>query len=432
MSTELDDRQTLTNRSIVAVPVALAGVLLLGGCQPASTPPANAGLDASSTTAQRLDAAPDDQTDQSLLSQAQQDVEFFLNQRNAAESDGHEEPAATETDLSTDRAQQNDSGAPVQIAAIQWNEQVRPARTTPAAHDAALRKLDSPADQTAERDAASGASGGQETERPIVNHPLARPETVSGDRPTTADALHIDRTRQLIVDLSGSLYRDAERSDEPMRELMLLAATALIAPDRKINAQGIASLTPEDRETLNAMQEFFASLGSRLGSAESNDVIARDAVEQLQQALDRRPPFGITTATLCTGVRGFGNYDEFEKLSFLAHREQQAIVYMELEHFTSELNANSEWVTELAQELVIYSSHDGIAVWSEAWQSVVDVTRNKRQDFFTVQLVTLPKALSVGRYHLKIRIRDEATGAMAERSIPFEMVADARMAAPVR
>jgi hypothetical protein len=34
----------------------------------------------------------------------------------------------------------------------------------------------------------------------------------------------------------------------------------------------------------------------------------------------------------------------------------------------------------------------------------------------------------VGRYHLKVRIRDEKSGAEAEGSIPFEMVADPRMA----
>ena len=429
MSTELDDRQVLNFRSIVVTAVTLAALLAAGGCDPASTQTTTAGPEASFTTAEQLDAVPNNSTDQSLLSQAQQDVDFFLNQRQATTSDDNNEPATGQTELSTARAQQEDADPPAQIAAIQWNEPARQTDATPAGNAASLRKLDPQADPADSRHASP------EPQNPgpvVVNETLARPEQSPIDRPTTADALHIDRSRKLIVDLSGSLYRDAERSDAPMRELMLIAATALVSPDRSLNAQGISSLTQEDRDTLNAMQDFFAALGSRLGSAESNEAVVRELTAQLQQALDRRPPFGITTATLCTGVRGFGNYDEFPKLSFLAHREQQTIVYVELENFASELNANSEWVTELAQELVIYSSHDGIAVWSETWQSVVDVTRNKRQDFFTVQLVTLPEALSVGRYHLKIRIRDEATGAMAERSIPFEMVADPRMAAPVR
>jgi hypothetical protein len=35
----------------------------------------------------------------------------------------------------------------------------------------------------------------------------------------------------------------------------------------------------------------------------------------------------------------------------------------------------------------------------------------------------------VGRYQLKVRVRDEKSAAEAETSIPFEMVADPKMAA---
>ncbi len=75
----------------------------------------------------------------------------------------------------------------------------------------------------------------------------------------------------------------------------------------------------------------------------------------------------------------------------------------------------------------MYSDRDGIPVWREHWQAGVDVSKNDREDFFIVQIVTLPDRLSVGRYHLKIHIRDEKSGAEAERSMEFEMVADPRM-----
>jgi len=39
--------------------------------------------------------------------------------------------------------------------------------------------------------------------------------------------------------------------------------------------------------------------------------------------------------------------------------------------------------------------------------------------------------LSVGRYHLKIQVRDETSGAESEESIGFEMVADPKLAASV-
>ena len=69
-----------------------------------------------------------------------------------------------------------------------------------------------------------------------------------------------------------------------------------------------------------------------------------------------------------------------------------------------------------------------------------DVDGDKMDDFRIASLCsviliggtdTLPKALSVGRYHLKIRARDERSRAEAETSIPFEMVADEKLAASV-
>ena len=102
-------------------------------------------------------------------------------------------------------------------------------------------------------------------------------------------------------------------------------------------------------------------------------------------------------------------------------------MYVEVEDFVSELNEKGKWVTELSQQLVVFSDRDGIPVWREEWQAGVDVSNNRRNDFFIVQIITLPKALSVGRYQLKIHARDEKSGAEAETSLEIEMVADPRM-----
>ena len=103
------------------------------------------------------------------------------------------------------------------------------------------------------------------------------------------------------------------------------------------------------------------------------------------------------------------------------------MVYLEIDEFTSELNEKGQWVTELSQELVIYSDRDGIPVQREGWQTGVDLTKHRRTDFFVVQIITLAERLSVGRYQLKIRVRDERSGAEAETAIDFEMIADPRL-----
>ena len=155
------------------------------------------------------------------------------------------------------------------------------------------------------------------------------------------------------------------------------------------------------------------------------------AIRTLETTAVEQPQLALPAARLCWRIGGFGDFDAFDRAVFLAHDEQQMILYLEIDDFESVQNKNGEWVTEVSQQLEIYSDRDGIPVWSEPWQKAVDATNNQRRDFFTTQIITLPKALSVGSYHLKIRARDETSGAEAETSIPLEMVADPKLAASV-
>jgi hypothetical protein len=246
------------------------------------------------------------------------------------------------------------------------------------------------------------------------------------DRPSGADAqqeepgggkvspapepTETDRLRNQIVVLSSELYRRGAYSDMPLRELLLIAATTLVTPDRELATEALPGLTERERELLAKMQAFFSRLGLKLAETGDPEVLVAEV-----EALHRH-----------------GDYDEFSRnaegrYAFLAHSGQQAVVYVEVEDFTSELNENGQWVTELSQQLVVISERDGIPVWREDWQAGVDLSRKRRDDFFIVQVVTLPERLSVGRYNLKIRIRDDRSGAEAETAIDFEMVADPRM-----
>jgi len=238
-----------------------------------------------------------------------------------------------------------------------------------------------------------------------------------------------DRLRELIIELSKGLYREASYSDMPLRELLLIAASTMVTPDRALQPDAIPALTARERELLGEFQAFFTHIGQQLDGSRTADDVLLHALDELRAALSTQPQLYVETLALCTRVGGFGDYDPFNRYSFLAHSEQQAVLYLEIAGFTSDLNQQSQWVTELSLQLMIYADRDGIPVWREDWQTAVDVSRNKRQDFFMVQILTLPKALSVGRYHLKVRVRDEKSGAEAEGSIPFEMVADPKLAA---
>jgi hypothetical protein len=239
--------------------------------------------------------------------------------------------------------------------------------------------------------------------------------------PPAVDPLVHDDLGVLLVDVRRSLNLRKSYSDQPLLELFAISS----------NPDAFNGLTDGERALLEKLQIFFTRIGSRLdadGDAE-DEIVA--AVEALRGQLVREPELELPNTQLCWRVGGFGDYDAFDRVAFLAHTEQQVILYLEVDRFTSEPNQKSQWVTELSQQLEIYSDLDGIPVWSEPWQKAVDVTNNRRRDFFTTQIITLPPALSVGRYHLKIRVRDEKSGAEAEASVPFEMVADPKLAGKV-
>ena len=240
-----------------------------------------------------------------------------------------------------------------------------------------------------------------------------------------------ERRRQLIVELCGMLYREGAYSDVPLRELLMIAATTMITPDRSLVPDALPGLTERERELLGRLQEFFTRLGRELADTGDPETVVA-AIDDLHRSLAAPVRLGLPQVALCTRVGGFGDYDEFprnqaRRYAFLAHTGQQAVVYVEVEDFVSELNEQGKWVTELSQQLVVFSDRDGIPVWREEWQAGVDVSNNRRDDFFVVQIITFPKALSVGRYQLKIHVRDEKSGAESETSVEIEMVADPRM-----
>ena len=93
--------------------------------------------------------------------------------------------------------------------------------------------------------------------------------TMKADDEVEPVSLKTDRLRQLVVDLSGELYRRAAYSEMPLRELLLIAATTMVTPDRPLSPEALPGLTDRERELLGRMQAYYMALGQEL--AESGD-----------------------------------------------------------------------------------------------------------------------------------------------------------------
>lgn len=408
-------------RTAIGSGALTAGILLvstsIGGCAsaPERSPLAQA---ADETAALAADdgagdlGAPDDGAGSDLASIAERDVDQLLALRSGAARG-----AVSAADASAP------SGASSPPSGIVWND---------SAAGAPRRTESSPIPPLARDTAKPKPPGATPESAPLAPPPATAAEDEPAIEPDRAPAAPtVDDLQLQLVNVRRLLYQRSLDSDRPLRELVAIAAMALVDPGLALPPGADRDLSDGDVETLERLHEFFSELGTALRSAESvDDSVARAAAE-LRKALAHEPELTLPAAALCWRVQGFGAFDAFDVNRFLAHAEQQVILYLEIEGFVSDQNDRKQWVTEVSQQLEIYSVNDRMPVWSEPWQKAVDATAKIRRDFFTIQRITLPAALSVGSYALKIRVRDERSGAEAEKSVPFEMVADPKLAAKV-
>jgi hypothetical protein len=183
----------------------------------------------------------------------------------------------------------------------------------------------------------------------------------------------------------------------------------------------LTTLPTEDRELVSAVMDGLANFRSTLRS--DNNMLYSRKIRPLADLTDRlkqQAELSIPMLVLCTKVDGFGRYDPIEPARFPAQREAQAIIYCELENFASQQNAGKMYQTDVTQEAVLYTE-DGMQVWADKTQTIQDLSRHRRHDFFLRTLVKFPGTLTVGRYMLKVSIVDRQANRVAEASLPIQI-----------
>src|SRR5439155_19397493 len=187
----------------------------------------------------------------------------------------------------------------------------------------------------------------------------------------------------------------------------------------------ISSLPSEDGGLLAALMDGLTNF--RNGVRADNNMLLSKKIRPLIDLADRlrtQADLGIPRALLCSKVMGFGQYEAIEP-RFIANKDAEAILYCEVENFSSQLGEQQHWTSELKLESVLYSegSPQVLKVWADKSETVKDSSRNRRHDFFLRKRITLPKTLSLGRYLLKVSITDVQANRIAETTLPIEVVA---------
>lgn len=259
-------------------------------------------------------------------------------------------------------------------------------------------------------------------DEPVVAHEIERAPELTGAEQIT----------KMTRELAALLQEQADRSDSPVSSMAALSALEMIERGVAPDPSSMPWLSARERELLSAFRDLFSEAGARLASDPNDLLSVRGVIEGLPGRLESWKRLSIPVATLCVRVDGFGQYEEFGSNTVVAGRAHRMIVYTELADFRSEAargpSGESGRRVRLTQDLSLYHDADGLLAWREADQKIDEFSRNERNDFFLVQLIELPRTLTVGKYRLKVTLVDEVAGATAEAIIPIDVVADAGLA----
>lgn len=259
-----------------------------------------------------------------------------------------------------------------------------------------------------------------------------QPVESSAAAPATIEASAEERVTRSADELASALRRRAEAESAPFGTLVALGSLDLVTPGLGAPGTTGGTLTSAEDRALAAWRSAMSQASSELRGGSGPETIERLATGLLDTLHSDRS-LDVARFVLCTRVDGFGQFEEFASTSFLAQRRHQAIVYVEVDRFTAAPAADAHgaagYEVALVQGVSLYHA-DGTLAWRQTDQETIDFSRNQRRDFFVVQRIELPETLTVGSYNLKVTMRDKATGAVAERTLPITIVADAALTRP--
>lgn len=278
---------------------------------------------------------------------------------------------------------------------------------------------------------------------PAASKPTAQSPGSALDQPTSKT--REQRRAELTAELAGLLRPDAANNPDVLRALSSLIALEAVEPGAatpEIEA-AIKPLSPDEAGAARVASDIVRTLASDPKLIADPIALRAELTRQLAR-LTTAPGaptgegLGFGTVALCSRVESFGRYTPFTGNRFLAGRTNPAIVYAEVENFTQRPVTEADGASgtahrnadpdELAVELTIRAElfhDDGSRQWRSAEAAVRDIARTRRRDFFLVQRIDLPANLSVGKYNLKVTVRDRLGGdAVVETTIPITIVAD--------
>ena len=254
-----------------------------------------------------------------------------------------------------------------------------------------------------------------------LNGALATPTQIeikrAGDRALPA----VDPLVALDRQFAGKVAEDPKSLDAQLG-LQLLR---FLKNDAVPSTAELAPLPSEDKELLSSVCDALSNFRNvvRASPNPMTSEKSRPFVEMADR-IRARADLHIASASLCTAVRKFGDYDPIEPLRFVSGTGEptKAVFYCEVDGFQSMLDEKDRWATKLSLSMKLYNS-DAVEVWAENAAQVADSSRRRRHDFFIGKIIQLPSTLAPGRYLMKVTVRDLQGNRVDESTLQVDFVA---------
>jgi len=271
-------------------------------------------------------------------------------------------------------------------------------------------------------------------DKPLAVRRMETPPPVESNRdPKQPSFAHQWSEKEVPLTRTALLaqLRQAVRSGRAsvINKAIAAAGLSLADPDRVLDPVDLEPLDRNQRQLVRRYHKLLVSLAGQMESGGGQLDTDTDTVMDRVGAVWGERPVRVTRVQLCRRVRGYGVYEPFDSRVFLSGREHPMIIYTELKNFRTIKTDEDFYQVKLQQEVVLYNESDGLAVWRQPAVDIVDESRNRRRDFFVVQMIRLPARLGVGKYVLKVRMTDAHSGSLDESTVLIQLVADQSLVA---
>jgi hypothetical protein len=267
----------------------------------------------------------------------------------------------------------------------------------------------------------------------VVHPPVAAPVTLSPQIPTPYDPASPSLTGGISVTADADPdplgHKFTQRLHDYPNDVSAhfdYQMLRFVRDEPVPQLDALSTLPGEDRELVSAVMDGLNLF--RLGLRANGNMLLSKKVKPILDLADRvrsQTELTIPTIAICSRVQGFGVYDPMSTSTTSLHAgvDNTVIIYCEVGNFSSQQNDKGMWETKLSQEAVLYTD-SGYPAWKDKSDIPLDLSRNRRHDFFVVKKVILPRTLNVGRYQLKVSILDEQVKPrIAENSVWIELIA---------